>query len=380
MNYLQDQVVQNYAGTAARGSAIGSAVSQGMVSYLDDSNSLEVYKTTGTAVAGWEPVNLTQSPNVVINGAFDIWQRGTSFSNVASVTYTGDRWWVGKDGTATLNVTRESLTPGISSTFGFESEYHLRFNVSAWTSSPVYLTTRLEDVRTLAGQTVTLSYWAKSSVAVTSTPLYLQNFGSGGSSVVAASVSSSASITTSWQKFTHTFVLPSVSGKTIGASSYLDMQVLRFSQAAAVDIWGVQLEVGQTATPFRRNANSLQGELAACQRYFVSIGDFPGNQFGTFGTGGISFSTTQAIFGFSLPVPMRTAPTLSVSNATHFEVSVVNVVSSTVTSMSGSTNVTSNIITFVVTHNSNANFGGSKAIAMNANNTTAARIYASAEL
>jgi hypothetical protein len=43
MNYLQDQAVMNFAGTAARGSAIGTAVSEGMVSYLADSNAVEVY-------------------------------------------------------------------------------------------------------------------------------------------------------------------------------------------------------------------------------------------------------------------------------------------------------------------------------------------------
>jgi len=47
MGYLQDQAVMNFAGTAARGSAIGSAVSEGMVSYLADTNSVEVY--TGSA-------------------------------------------------------------------------------------------------------------------------------------------------------------------------------------------------------------------------------------------------------------------------------------------------------------------------------------------
>jgi hypothetical protein len=56
MNYLQDQVVQTYAGTAARGSAIGTAVSEGMVSYLADTDSLEVYRAIGTASPGWDAV------------------------------------------------------------------------------------------------------------------------------------------------------------------------------------------------------------------------------------------------------------------------------------------------------------------------------------
>jgi hypothetical protein len=56
MNYLQDQVVQTYAGTAARGSAIGTAVSEGMVSYLNDTDNLEVYRAIGTAAPDWNPV------------------------------------------------------------------------------------------------------------------------------------------------------------------------------------------------------------------------------------------------------------------------------------------------------------------------------------
>jgi len=43
MGYLQDQAVMNFAGTAARGTALGTAVAEGMVSYLADSNAVEVY-------------------------------------------------------------------------------------------------------------------------------------------------------------------------------------------------------------------------------------------------------------------------------------------------------------------------------------------------
>jgi hypothetical protein len=46
MNYLMDQTVMNFAGTAARGSAIGTAVSEGMVSYLADTNVVQVYNGT----------------------------------------------------------------------------------------------------------------------------------------------------------------------------------------------------------------------------------------------------------------------------------------------------------------------------------------------
>jgi hypothetical protein len=42
-DYLMDQAVMRFGGTAARGSAIGTAVSEGMVSYLDDLNQIQVY-------------------------------------------------------------------------------------------------------------------------------------------------------------------------------------------------------------------------------------------------------------------------------------------------------------------------------------------------
>lgn len=52
-NYVQDQVVQVYAGTAARSSALGTAVTEGMVSYLSDTNALQVYDGSAwTSVGG----------------------------------------------------------------------------------------------------------------------------------------------------------------------------------------------------------------------------------------------------------------------------------------------------------------------------------------
>jgi hypothetical protein len=49
--YLQDQVVQVYDDSTDRSTTLGTAVSEGMVSYLKDTNATEVY--TGAA---WEPV------------------------------------------------------------------------------------------------------------------------------------------------------------------------------------------------------------------------------------------------------------------------------------------------------------------------------------
>ena len=144
----------------------------------------------------------------------------------------------------------------------------MRWDVSTYASGDrVYQ--KIEDVITTSGQSVTLSYWAKAETATTMAPLATQSFGTGGSASV-DTVIDSVALTTSWQKFTRTFTLPSVSGKTIGAGSFLEVGLLRFttSYTGYVDIANVQLELGSVATDFEHR--SYGEELALCQRYFYN--------------------------------------------------------------------------------------------------------------
>jgi hypothetical protein len=95
-----------------------------------------------------------------------------------------------------------------------------------------------------------------------------QVFGSGGSAGV-NNLTSEIVLSTSWQRYTKTVAVPSVSGRTIGAGSFLRASFgLPLNSTFTIDIWGVQLEAGTVATPFKRNAPSIQAELAACQRYY----------------------------------------------------------------------------------------------------------------
>ena len=83
------------------------------------------------------------------------------------------------------------------------------------------------------------------------------------------------------------------------------------TNGATFYITGVQLERGSTATSF--DFRPYGTELMLCQRYFTNwVGDSSGTGFPAIGTG-YSYSTSNANILITLPVQMRTTPTVSFS-------------------------------------------------------------------
>jgi hypothetical protein len=317
--YLMDQSVMTFADSTARGSAIGTAIAQeGMLTYLEDTDAFEYWD--GSA---FTPLVSSSgaATNAIINGAFEINQRAFT-SSTTNASYTFDRWQMNvADGTNT--VTSQSFTPGAAPVSGYEASNFIRLQSSGQTANNAIsiIQQRIEDVRTFAGETVTLSFFAKANSGTPSIAIELaQNFGSGGSSTVFSIGSQKTAITTSWERYYFTISVPSISGKTIGSGSNLglffwlsggsDFNARTDSlgiQSNTFDIWGVQVEAGSTATPFRRNANSLQGELAACQRYYIRWSQ--ASAFSAIGGFGYGLSSTNAETFFNPLVTMRVAPT-----------------------------------------------------------------------
>jgi hypothetical protein len=248
--------------------------------------------------------------NKIINGDFGIWQRGTSFSNPTNGTYCADRYKTIHDGTgATRTISQQTFTAGTAPVAGYEGQYFMRYAVSAAGTSNTYqgMNQYIEDVRTFAGQPVTVSFWAKADAARTVNVDLSQNFGSGGSGTVYVTLSTgSASVTTSWQRFTFTGTAASIAGKTIGTGSAL---VFGYYPPAAtvctVDIWGVQVEYGLKSTPFEIATGTIQGELAACQRYYWRSASGTGYAYLANGSATGTTTTTMMVYN---PVPMRTNP------------------------------------------------------------------------
>jgi hypothetical protein len=309
--YLQDQVVQVYSGTAARSSALGTAVSEGMTSYLTDSNELSVYTSNGTAA--WSPVNLSQSPNAIINGAFDIWQRGTSFNMNTSPYYHADRWQAYRAG-AVAGGTSSRQTAGLD---GFTYCTRIQRNSGNTDTFQNNLTTSWETafIASLWGKTLTLSFWARAGANYSGASNALRasiwtgtgtdsSLGNGFTSPTELSASD-VTLTTSWQRFSVT------SPVLTNAATQLAVRFVHTPTGTAgtndyFEVTGVQLEAGSVATPFRRNAPSLQGELAACQRYYYRASNTNGSA--TLVTNGGVVTTTIADTSVVFPVTMRTAP------------------------------------------------------------------------
>ena len=321
----------------------------------------------------------TAGKNKIINGDFGVWQRGTSFSITANSTYTSDRFLVAYSTAAPTSwtISQQTFTPGTAPVAGYEGQYFFRSQMTTiGTATFPSMRQRIEDVRTFAGRSVTVSFWAKADTTRTVTSALTQVFGTGGSTAVTALDGGSLSLTTSWTRFSYTGSIPSISGKTIGTNGYLQFAITLPAENATIDIWGVQIEYGSTATPFQTATGTIQGELAACQRYYQR---FNASSVYTFFCNGNAYSTTQATTILPLPVTLRTAPSSIETTGTASNYRLTNGASATACNSVPALDqaaTQSLAINFYVASGLTAG----QAINAGANNTASAYIGVSAEL
>jgi hypothetical protein len=281
-----------------------------------DGTVLVADSSTSTGLA-WQPYATQQvaGKNAIINGNFDFWHRGTSFAAAGAAstsTYTADRWNSG----ANNNITISRVA---ASTEGSTYALRLQKNSTTTTGGDAFICHTIEsnNVILLAGKTVTLSFNVRSGANFSGAAVYcVPRFGTGldegslagyngqwtGTNQSIHTVIPTATMT----RYEKTFTVPSGTKELM-----LLMGVQSFpGTAAGVNDWvefeKVQLEIGSVATPFSRAGGNIQGELAACQRYYYRTTST--NAFAGIGGNGFTFSSTQANVHVQLPVPMRTYP------------------------------------------------------------------------
>jgi hypothetical protein len=258
--------------------------------------------TSGAVTVSFDQANFgggqfAAGKNHIINGDFYINQRAFTSTTVAA--YGFDRWAYNSSG-STATYSAQTFSPGTAPVAGYEGANFARLAVTVGNDFAC-LRHPIEDVRTFAGQTVTLSFWAKGTNPATLGSLGArleQHFGTatGGSPLVIVPEQSFV-LTANWQRYSLTYSVPSISGKTIGtANTFLNLIIGQMSNTSTdswtMDIWGVQLEAGSVATPFQTASGTIAGELLLCQRYYQRV--TAGGAYGTVTLTGNANSTTAA--------------------------------------------------------------------------------------
>jgi hypothetical protein len=328
-----------------------------------------------------QPKGFLDPQNLIINGAFDFWQRGTSSTGSGYVA--ADRWANTISG-GTVTMSRQAFTLG--DTLGSNNPtYFLRQSVSgqAASSDIAAVTQPIEGVRSYAGQTITVLGWARRSSGSGNMAVSLtQSFGTGGSPSSAVGVSGqTVTLTSSWAPFALTFSIPSIAGKTLGTDGNDILQLAFYTSAGSVynsgsnslgiqtigvDLWGVHIKVGThtTAATDLYKQPELGPELARCQRYFTQWG---GNSlFERVGLGQ-AINSTVGVINCIPPVTMRAAPavgfsgTFALTNAAQTNLAVSNIAIDQMTPYVSSISVTcasglvaGNITQFTADNNLNA--------------------------
>lgn len=263
---------------------------------------------TGTSIL--IPQSGSGFKNKLINGNFDFWQRGTTFTYKNPISepnrYNADRWKLINSGGTTadrldVSVNRIPLGLGDLKNSSAYSQYGLELAVGTGGysgDSQTYLFQRIEGIEHFPSGYATISFYAKASIANAKLGVsFRRDFGGGTApdyATTGVEVNSQKKmgfvmfVPTEWARFTHTFSLPDSSGGILGASG-TDGPEIQFFIRAGADLVGedvteginpniagvpnytiqlaqVQFEYGQNASPFELNDKT--SEFARCQRYY----------------------------------------------------------------------------------------------------------------
>jgi hypothetical protein len=263
--------------------------------------------------------------NLLHNPLMAIAQRGTGVFNT-NAGYTVDRWKLDFS-LDTVTSNQGQYNDGNRTAIGDEAaNYYLAVAVTGNAGATAFtlLSQPIEDVRRLAGKTITVSFWANVAAGSWKVGIGMrQSFGSGGSPSAVVDVPATAiTLTTTQARYSVTIAMPSIAGKTLGTTVgtdftrmglYLSAGANTNAQAGGIGvqsgtfvIWGVQLELGPTATPLEKPDPELQ--LRQCQRFYCTGLAAASSSAAGAGQGAYS--------GVTLPVTMRAAPTIAFSAPT----------------------------------------------------------------
>ena len=349
--YLMEQTTMVFADAAARTAALSGVVSEGMISYLKSTKQVEVYNGSawvasddpnaiqntivdakGDLIAAsandtparlavgnngetlladsststglrWQP-HIEAGKNLLINGGFDIWQRGTS--GTTNGFNSADRWWFYVD-SGTMTASRESTIVPTG------SQYSMKVTANS-AGTKVFFGQPIETANAIryAGQTITYLAQVAASTSV-GIDLFVQwssttDNAAGGTwtTITATSGGTATPTSTTFITASGVYAIPS-NAKSLRFGFQHTSTV---ASGVAIYIGNAQVEIGSVATAFSRAGGTLAGELALAQRYLPAFQASTGDLFA-----GQAYATTAALISVPFPVTPRVTPTGVTINA-----------------------------------------------------------------
>jgi len=320
-----------------KGDLFGYSTTQARVPVGNDGETLVADSSTSTGLR--YGANFAAGKNNLLNGNMQIAQRGTSFTGVTNQVYPADRYWFETSGAGTYTVTNESDAPTVLGQSKCVKVLVTTANASPGASAYTVFQSAIEGQAsqflakgTASAQISTISFWTKSNKTGTYSFLLYDAV-----NARAFGANYTISVSGTWEK--KTITVPAdltgtiTNNNGVGIRLYWNLNAgSNHTGGSVLSAWGafsfgtnwmpnqtniaanlnnywqitgIQWELGSTATAFQTATGTIQGELAACQRYFQTItGDnaFPLLQ-GYGGTSGVNAEN------FTFPVTMRIAPT-----------------------------------------------------------------------
>ena len=279
-----------------------------------------------------------KNSNLIINGAFTVWQRGTSGTLTAD-SYTADRFVIEKGATGTVAYARSTDVP-VQNEIIVGASKEINMNVVATSGADEFVVTaqRIEGINAyeLLANTFTFSFWVKLSQTAT---LAVSFRNQGGSQSYVSNFTVNAANT--WEKKVITIPAPtSYTGFNFGDLVGLRVTICLGTgvtyRTATLNAWQSgnyfgsttqnhlhtvlnanlkttlwKLESGPTATPFVYFGSNILNDLYACFRYYLTSTYWSAY---TGWTGTSQSGNTYYSSGVTFPVVMRFAPTVTLTN------------------------------------------------------------------
>ena len=283
------------------------------------------------------------SRNGTLNSALNVWQRGTSVSVTSNTaTYTADRWNLFPNGATNAHTVSRQATGDTTNLPDIQYCGRFQRNSGQTGTGNIFLCNSFESINSapFIGKQVTFSFYARRGANFSSASNALafkvytgtgtDQLSNTGYTGATAFISSTATLTTTWQRFTAT-----ATSSSSGTEVSIEFSHTPSGTAGVNDyyeITGVQLEVGNQASPFIRAGGNIQGELAMCQRYYIK--SFPqatapaqnaGGQGAVYFPQIITGAINQTLGAVRFPVVMRTSPTITTFNPSAANAQVRNV-------------------------------------------------------